>query len=119
MMMIKLSDGLEIDIDFPVHPTHSDRRLLLHIVAELKHQRKQINKIMIDQATIDASIGRLETDVHNLIAALPGNTVPSTPDTVVTSLLGRVDGLSTAAEAALAGTGTGGTTPPPPPAPTP
>lgn len=106
-----------IDIDSEVKWEHGDTQLLHRLVAMLRHQQKQINKIMIDQATIDASIGRLETDVHNLIAALPGNTVPSTPDTVVTSLLGRVDGLSTAAEAALAGTGTGGTPPPAPAAP--
>lgn len=93
---------------------------LAHGLAEqvniIKHNQ---SKIMVDQKTIDASLGRLETDVHNLIAALPGNTVPSTPDTVVTAALGRVDGLSTAAEAALAGVSSGGTPPAPAPAPTP
>lgn len=114
MTIIKLGRGIEIDVDLEIKESHSTKELLHRILANQHRQQKQIDKIMIDQATIDASIGRLETDVHNLIAALPGNTVPSTPDTVVTSLLGRVDGLSTAAEAALAGTG--GT--PPPAAPT-
>jgi hypothetical protein len=121
------SDGPEID--------RSEADLLGFIIAELAEAERrgesklnrlahalleQVNtikenqkKIMIGNDIIEASASRFEKDVHDLIAALPGSTTPSTADTVVTGLLGRIDGASTAMEAALKPTGT----PPAPPTP--
>lgn len=88
------------------------------IVQALGLINHKLHKIMISQDALNASATRLETAAHTIINLLPGNSVPSTPDTVVAAFQGRVDGASAALEAA-ATTGSTGTTPPATPPATP
>jgi len=111
MTIIDLGNGILIDVDCSIDPAHNESRLLLRILAELKHQQKQIKDIrknMVPQSTFDTSL----TALTNAVSALAGGTgTPSTPDSVVQAYISGVD-TNTAHLQALA-------TPTPPPAPAP
>lgn len=110
MKLIHIGPTYVIDVDNTVKESHSEREILLHILAELKHQEKlnneRFNKYMVDQATLDASLKSLTDAVAN--ATTVG--VPSTPDATV---LAYVAGVDTNTAHLIAGPGS----PPPPPTP--
>jgi cell division septum initiation protein DivIVA len=91
----------------------TERRFEHRLLALLEKVEHNQNQIMISEASLTASADRNEKAVHTLVNALPGNSVPSTPDTIVAAFQGRVDGNSAAAEAAVATASTGATTQPP------
>lgn len=76
---------------------------------DLEHINERLKKIMIAQATLDASLTALTNAVNAAVAALAtSNTATSTPDTVVASYQAGVDAQTVALASA---------TPPPVPPP--
>lgn len=60
-----------------------------------------LHKIMIAQATLDASLAALTAAAANITAAVAaGNTATATPDTVVAAYQGGVDAITVALAAA-------------------
>lgn len=74
MNIITLGTGIEIDLDFPVHPTHSDKGLLLRILAELKHyeniNKKHHQEIMSALSDLTDAITGLSADLQTDTAAV-------------------------------------------------
>lgn len=70
---------------WPVNRDHE----ILRLLHELHHE---LHKIMIAQATLDASLKGLTVAVDAAVAALAaGDTTTSTPDTVVSAFQAGVD----------------------------
>lgn len=112
MNLVTIGQNLEIDIDFPVEQSHSERRLLLRVLAELKHQQKQIENIrknMITPEQLKASSDALTTAVTGAIALI---TTPaaSTPDATVKAFQSDVDAQTARLTAAEAPPAAGSTT---------
>jgi len=65
---------------------------LKEIFDKLRELEHQYHKIMISQASLDASLANLTSAVNAAILALAaGNTATSTPDTVVSAYQAGVD----------------------------
>lgn len=103
MTIIKLGH-LEIDIDVDDFQEQNEMQMLRLIVAQLRHQQKQIKFIMIEQKVLDDSLKALTDAVANITSG-----APSTPDSQVQAY---VTGVDTNTAHILAGS-----TPPPPPTP--